>query len=567
MTDRTQIDKSLRVNAAGSTSTGRVRTNNEDRFLVDLERGIFLVVDGVGGHLGGEVAADLALTTIRERVERRDLPPTSLVREAITLANERILDHAHRNPEYRGMACVLTLALLDDRDVTIGHVGDSRLYTLAPMGITKITHDHSPVGEREDLQQISETDAMHDARRNEVYRDVGSERQRPAAVDFVEVIQTRLDERMALVLCSDGLSDLVTAIEINRIVRAQAGDPPRVVAALIDAANAAGGKDNITVVYAEAEAFARSRSIAQVLPTPALQEPDVATTPLILDSAPVLASPTAPAAVAVSSAEPLTPVRRHGWLRRVWGAATGSRTVAAAAGFIAGIATSLALSSFSIQALLAGPAHLVVGGPLPTHFTSIGAALQRARAGDIITIEPGDYRESLVMPPGVSIEASVPGGVALLPPAGATKWVAVEVRGGHGSLRGVRITGTAAQPVNVGVHIQDADFEIDDVAFEGAMATGVEVTGINARATIRASRFSSVSGVGVRVDQHANVVLRSNVFISAGGNTPAVSITSGGIARPDSNLFLHFSRPFDTPPAEYLQHNIVIPVAAQERRP
>ena len=236
---------------AAATDPGRVRDHNEDVYAVDAGSGMFLVADGVGGHAAGEVAARIAADLIRRRVERQDAPAHVRVREAITLANREILTRAQSDPALAGMACVLTLAVLEGEELTIGHVGDSRLYRLDTRGISKITHDHSPVGEREDAREISETEAMRDERRNEVYRDVGSEPRDPDADDFIELVRTRFDEDAALLLCSDGLTDMLSALEVNRIVRLHAGTPGAAVAALIAAANDAGGKDNVTAILVE----------------------------------------------------------------------------------------------------------------------------------------------------------------------------------------------------------------------------------------------------------------------------------------------------------------------------
>ena len=122
--------------------------------------------------------------------------------------------------------------------------------------IEKITRDHSPVGEREDAGELSELEAMRHPRRNEVYRDVGSEPHEPADPEFIDVQDSRSSPTRRCLLCSDGLTDLVDSASINDIVRRWAGRPQMVVEALIDAANDAGGKDNVTVVYVEGEQFA-----------------------------------------------------------------------------------------------------------------------------------------------------------------------------------------------------------------------------------------------------------------------------------------------------------------------
>jgi serine/threonine protein phosphatase PrpC len=171
----------------------------------------------------------------------------------------------------KGMACVLTLAAFSDGALTVGHVGDSRLYKLAGGGMSKLTHDHSPIGDREERGDLTEIEAMRHPRRNEVFRDVGSQPRDAADQDFVELFSTTLDPDTAVLLCSDGLSDMVTSVEIQRIVRKEAGDPAEVVAALIDAGNAAGGHDNITVVYLEGPDFPdriRTGATLPLTPTP-----------------------------------------------------------------------------------------------------------------------------------------------------------------------------------------------------------------------------------------------------------------------------------------------------------
>ena len=266
MTDTALLARASRVNAAAASDRGRLRTGNEDRHYVDVDRGVFLVVDGVGGHAAGEVAAAIAVDVITQRLERPIGTPAQRVREAIALANNEILRQAERSPAHAGMTCVLTLALLTEDQLTIGHVGDSRLYKLTRDGLRKLTHDHSPIGEREDAQEISEADAMKHPRRSEVFRDVGSAFHEPDDPDFIELVEATFEPDAALLLCSDGLSDMISSAVILRTVREQAGAPDRVVQSLIDAANKAGGKDNITVVYAEGADFAAASTAPDATP-------------------------------------------------------------------------------------------------------------------------------------------------------------------------------------------------------------------------------------------------------------------------------------------------------------
>ena len=215
-----------------------------------------MVVDGVGGQAAGGKAADTAVALLRARLERETGPVPDRLREAITVANNEIHRLASLRPEWSGMACVLTVAVVEDGRATIAHVGDTRLYKLRGDRLEKVTRDHSPVGEREDAGEISELEAMNHPRRNEVYRDVGSEPHQARDPEFIEVHAIPFESDAALLLCSDGLTDVVDSSSIQRVVTQWAGHPQQVVDALIEAANAAGGKDNVTVVYVEGELFA-----------------------------------------------------------------------------------------------------------------------------------------------------------------------------------------------------------------------------------------------------------------------------------------------------------------------
>src|SRR4029453_15281657 len=118
------------IAAAGATDAGLQREVNEDRFHVDQSRGLFIVIDGVGGQAAGGKAADVALCMLRERLERETGPVCDRVREAITVANNEIHRLASTRPEWEGMACVLTVAVIQNGTAMVGHVGDTRLYKI-----------------------------------------------------------------------------------------------------------------------------------------------------------------------------------------------------------------------------------------------------------------------------------------------------------------------------------------------------------------------------------------------------------------------------------------------------
>jgi PPM family protein phosphatase len=247
-----------------ASDPGLERSINEDRLLADEARGVFLVADGLGGHAAGEMAAETALRTIQECLRSLDSDNDieGRIRLAITQANNRIYQLAEQNSEWRGMACVLTLAVAQEDRVTIGHVGDSRLYLAWNGNLRKLTADHSPVGELEDRGEITELEAMHHPRRNEVFRDVGSRPHAPDDPHFIDSKTVVFRPDAALLLCTDGLSDVLTSAQISAIVERYNGDPSDTARQLIDAANEAGGKDNISVVFVAGPEFVGKQSTA-----------------------------------------------------------------------------------------------------------------------------------------------------------------------------------------------------------------------------------------------------------------------------------------------------------------
>jgi PPM family protein phosphatase len=256
------MTKSIAWRSAVASDPGRMRSENQDRGYADDELGIFLVVDGLGGHAAGEKAAEMAVDAIRQEMVQPGGDPKERIRRAITAANNRISEEASANETWRGMACVLTLALISDERVFVGHVGDSRLYLTWNGAIRKLTSDHSPVGEREDAGELSEAEAMAHPRRHEVFRDVGSRRRLPDEDDFIEMKEFLFKPDAAILLCSDGLSDLLTSAEMLEVMERYDGDPVQVARELVEAANLAGGTDNITAIFVAGSEFLGNASPA-----------------------------------------------------------------------------------------------------------------------------------------------------------------------------------------------------------------------------------------------------------------------------------------------------------------
>ena len=513
MTDTALVARVNRVNAAAASDRGRLRTGNEDRHYSDSDRGVFLVVDGVGGHAAGEVAAAIAVDVIVARLERPIGTPAQRVREAIALANNEILRQAERSPAHAGMTCVLTLALLTEDQLTIGHVGDSRLYKLTRNGLRKLTHDHSPVGEREDAHEMSEADAMKHPRRSEVFRDVGSAFHEPDDPDFIELIETNFETDAALLLCSDGLSDMIPSAVILRTVREKAGSPDRVVQSLIDAANHAGGKDNITVVYAEGIGFA--------------------------------AATTAPDA----TQEQRSAIASVGRTRLTWLAIT------LFGGLLAGLLGGLVLSEWlpfdtaltsrrprTLSVGPASPAPLGEGGsaaPYPT----IAAAITASRPGDLIQLEPGEYAERFVLKDGVDLAARESGTATLVAPSGDLGGTSITVNGRLGSrISGLRLLGRPTAPLSVGLHLSGDNVIVDDVAFEGDVRVAVEVSGTGSIA-LQSSRFSDVEAVAIRIGPGAKPSIRHSVFIRKvpSGTEAAIEVADSASPRLIANVFVGYA--------------------------
>lgn len=243
-----------------ASDPGLLRGNNEDRAYVDEAAGIFLVVDGMGGRAAGELAAHTAAAVIPQHLATSAGDVSGRVRDAITAANNEIYRLAGDRDEWHGMGCVLTLAVAHDDQITVGHVGDSRLYLVWNGTLRKLTADHSPVGELEDQGELTEAAAMQHPRRNEVFRDVGSRPRDAQDQDFIQVKSFPFRPAAALLLCTDGLSDMLTSAEISSIVERYSGDPAITARELVAAANQSGGKDNVSVIFVAGPEFLGSDS-------------------------------------------------------------------------------------------------------------------------------------------------------------------------------------------------------------------------------------------------------------------------------------------------------------------
>ena len=236
-----------------ATDTGRARNNNEDSVAVDAVSALVVLADGMGGYNAGEVASNMATSFIltelgRWLTEAASNATDADVRRAMDIcvdnANRAIFNAANSNPQYAGMGTTLVVGVFREGRLLLGHVGDSRGYRLRDGVFTRITHDHSLLQEQIDSGLITAEQAAFSSNKNLVTRAVG--------VEDTVLLETHLHDVLpgdTYLLCSDGLSDMLDDESIAQLL--QSSDAlTEVAAALVDAANDAGGKDNISVVLA-----------------------------------------------------------------------------------------------------------------------------------------------------------------------------------------------------------------------------------------------------------------------------------------------------------------------------
>jgi len=246
-------DDTMTLEFFSATDTGRARNNNEDSVAVDEPSCLIVLADGMGGYNAGEVASGMATAFIKSELGRwlsvaSDNASDTDVRRAMDIcvdnANRAIFNAANSNPQYAGMGTTLVVGVFREGRLLMGHVGDSRGYRLRGGRLAQITHDHSLLQEQIDSGLITAEQAAFSSNKNLVTRAVG--------VEDTVLLETHLHDVMPgdmYLLCSDGLSDMLDDESIAQLL--QTSDVlPEVAAALVDAANDAGGKDNISVVLA-----------------------------------------------------------------------------------------------------------------------------------------------------------------------------------------------------------------------------------------------------------------------------------------------------------------------------
>lgn len=240
------------------TDVGNVRQYNEDSIAADPARGILALADGMGGHRAGEVASRMATETLVAglsaavdsfRANGRQHAPLLTLGQSINRANKAIHEAGRLDSRYRGMGTTMAVAFFHGNRVTLGHVGDSRIYRLRDRQLSLLTRDDSLLRDQVELGVISAEEASQSHNRSLVTRALGiDEKVSPHLLD-----ETALPGDVYL-LCSDGLNDLVEDADIELIVASLSGNLPLAATHLVQAAKDNGGYDNVSVVLAKVKA-------------------------------------------------------------------------------------------------------------------------------------------------------------------------------------------------------------------------------------------------------------------------------------------------------------------------
>ncbi len=276
----------------GLTDPGRRRRRNEDAYV--CEPPLFAIADGMGGAQAGEVASGLAAAVLEEATgdehsgEKGEERVASLIQEA----NRRVFQRSTEDAATSGMGTTMTVALVDDSDGTIafGHVGDSRAYRVRDGELEQLTDDHSLVGELVRSGRLSPEEAEAHPQRSVITRALGTE----PDVD-VDTFTVEAEPEDIYLLCSDGLTDMISPHEILALVKA-GDDLDDAARGLVNAANVGGGEDNITVVLFEIDGREGAGDLGETARMPAAAEPDDEDTLSPLDAVPAVDTAVIPAA-------------------------------------------------------------------------------------------------------------------------------------------------------------------------------------------------------------------------------------------------------------------------------
>lgn len=239
------------IRYGSQSDQGRVRTSNEDSYAANAKKKLFLVADGMGGHAAGEIASQIAVSTVEEYVSRRmesDLRPEEVIRYAAQEANNRIFETQRQKPELEGMGSTLTILSFQDGTYYIAHVGDSRAYLWRQGNLDQITRDHSLVWHLLESGVLRKEELSSHPQKNLITRSIG-----PHPYVEVDIERGEAHEGDVYLLCSDGLADVVSDDCISKILSNHDKTPQDLCEDLVNEAMNAGAPDNVTVIVVRIE--------------------------------------------------------------------------------------------------------------------------------------------------------------------------------------------------------------------------------------------------------------------------------------------------------------------------
>lgn len=235
------------MTAALRTDVGRVRKQNEDAAWLNEKQGIYVVADGMGGHLAGEVASAMAIDAMKRMTKTHEIASIAVLRETVVAAHEAICARARENANCSGMGTTISAMWRGGHYMYIAHVGDSRVYRFRHGELEQITQDHSLVEELVRAGIISREEARNHPRRNIITRALGT-----PGENAPDLLAADMEKDDLWLLCTDGLSSMISDDEIARVLGSMQ-DLEEMADTLLKMALAAGGRDNVTLILCRSE--------------------------------------------------------------------------------------------------------------------------------------------------------------------------------------------------------------------------------------------------------------------------------------------------------------------------
>jgi serine/threonine protein phosphatase PrpC len=235
----------LHIECSAQSDQGMIRTSNEDVYIADVKSCVFLVADGMGGHAAGEIASQITASAVEKVLSDRDPEENveDLLQRAVRYANKRVYETQEQKPECQGMGSTLTVLTFRETHYYLAQVGDSRAYLCRDNKLNQLTRDHSVVWSLFESGILTKDDISRHPQKNLITRSIGTHPE----VE-IDLLAGTTAEGDIYLLCSDGLTDVLSDQDILQIIESNNKNPKKIGKSLIDAANNGGGPDNVTIV-------------------------------------------------------------------------------------------------------------------------------------------------------------------------------------------------------------------------------------------------------------------------------------------------------------------------------